>query len=203
MVPKFVLIHAKKNHGKTTMANLIEAELANVGIRCRQLVLADAIRDMVMRTFDLPFEVLEDQAIKNKPHPALFGATPRSVMQLFGTEFAQKAFGKDIWCKILYEEALKTPNHYIIIPDVRFEHEVEFFKRDMHTMIFLEREGASDEYENETHSSEAGLMHMYDEISPKMVRIDLTREATIEGTRHWVKNFLIDFMFEERVGEYD
>lgn len=201
MTPKFVLIHAKKNHGKSTMGNLVEAELSNVGIRCRQLVLADAIRDMLMRTFDLPFEVFEDQDIKNKPHPALFGATPRLVMQLFGTDFAHKAFGKEFWCKLLYAEAIKTPNHYIIIPDVRHEHEVEFFKRYMHTMIFLEREGVTDE--NETHSSESGLMHLYDELNPKMTRVDLPREATIEGTRHWVKNFLIDFMFEERAGEYD
>lgn len=191
----FILIHGLKGHGKTTLANIIEEELNNLVIPTKQLILADPIREKLSKAFDVSFDIFEHEDIKIKPHPDLFNQTPRKVMQLFGTEFAQECFGKDIWCRIAKNKANALSNifRFFIIPDVRFIHEVDYFLEKAALTIFIRREGAGEE---DSHISEQGLYHLYDENNPRMFFLDLPKESTISGTRIFVRNIIIDKILE-------
>lgn len=63
-------------------------------------------------------------------HPATF--TPRHVMQTFGTEFARKCFGPDVWVNLLVREARSfcqgPEERVIVVPDVRFPNEFDRLK---------------------------------------------------------------------------
>ena len=185
---KYILIHGMKGSGKSTLANMVNSKLANSGI----FVLADPIREKISKAFDIDTEELESESSKNSPSEKLYNQTPRKVMQLFGTEFGQAAFGKEIWCKITDEEIAQYKYKYNIIPDVRFEHEYDYFNNEA-LIIFLSRDGVYQDEFN-AHSSEKGLMHLYDSNNPRHIRLDLPRESTLEGLEEYVDAFLIDYI---------
>ena len=185
---KYILIHGMKGSGKTTLAQMINSRLTDSGI----FVLADAIREKISKAFNIDTEELESEDSKNLPNKKLYNQTPRKVMQLFGTEFGQEAFGKSIWCKILNDEIQKDVYEYNIIPDVRFEHEYDYFN-EATLIIFLSRDGIYQDEFN-AHSSEKGLMHLYNPKNPRHIRLDLPKESTLEGLEEYVDAFLIDYI---------
>lgn len=186
----YILIHGMKGSGKSTLAQMINARLSNSGI----YVLADAVREKISKAFDISTDELESEDTKNLPNEKLYGQTPREVMQLFGTEFGQEAFGKDIWCRILNDEIHQGQHEYIIIPDVRFEHEYNYFNDSL--VIFLSRDGVYQDEFN-AHISEKGLMHHYDSNNPKHIRLDLPEESTLEDLEEYIDAFLIDYIKQE------
>ena len=188
---EYILIHGMKGSGKSTLARMINSKLKNSGI----FVLADPIREKIALAFNIDTEELESEASKNLPNEKLYGQTPRKVMQLFGTEFAQECFGKDIWCKILNDEIQQDVYKYNIIPDMRFVHEYDYFN-EATLIIFLSRGGVyRDEFN--AHSSEKGLMHLYDSNNPKHIRLDLPSESTLEGLEEYIDAFLIDYITQD------
>lgn len=184
---KYILIHGMKGSGKSTLANMINSKITDSGI----FVLANAIREKISKAFDIDTEELESESSKNSPNKKLYNQSPRKVMQLFGTEFGQECFGKDIWCRILNDEIQQDVYEYNIIPDVRFEHEYDYFKDSL--VIFLSRDGVYQDEFN-AHSSEKGLMHLYDSNNPRHIRLDLPRESTLESLEEYVDAFLIDYI---------
>lgn len=178
-----------KGSGKSTLARMINSKITDSGI----FVLADAIREKISKAFNIDTEELESEASKNLPNKKLYNQSPRKVMQLFGTEFGQECFGKDIWCKITDEEIAQHKYKYNIIPDVRFEHEYDYFKDRLSLVIFLSRDGVYQDEFN-AHSSEKGLMHLYDSNNPRHIRLDLPRESTLESLEEYVDAFLIDYI---------
>lgn len=186
---EYILIHGMKGSGKSTLAEMINTKLKSSGI----FVLADPIRERISLAFDIDAEELESEETKNLPNEKLYGQTPRKVMQLFGTEFGQAAFGKTIWCKITDEEILQNKYKYNIIPDMRFEHEYDYFYNVATLIIFLSRDGVyRDEFN--AHISEKGLMHLYDSNNPKHIRLDLPKDSTLEGLQEYIDEFLIDYI---------
>ena len=189
---KYILIHGMKGSGKSTLANMINSKLKNSGI----FVLADAVREKISKAFDISTEELESEDTKNLPNKKLYNQTPRKVMQLFATEFAQECFGKEIWCRILNDEIQQDAYKYNIIPDVRFEHEYDYFNNVDALIIFLSRDGVYQDEFN-AHSSEKGLMHLYDSNNPKHIRLDLPKESTLEGLEEYVDAFLIAYITQD------
>lgn len=189
---EYILIHGMKGSGKSTLARMINSKLKNSGI----FVLADPIRVKISKAFDISTDELESEDTKNLPNEKLYGQTPRKVMQLFGTEFGQECFGKYIWCKILNDEIQQGSYKYNIIPDMRFAHEYDYFHNVATMIIFLSRDGVyRDEFN--AHSSEKGLMHLYDSNNPKHIRLDLPKESTLEGLEEYIGGFLIDYIVQD------
>lgn len=186
---EYVLIHGMKGSGKSTLAKMINNKLENSGI----FILANAVREKISLAFNIDIEELESETTKNIPNQKLYNQTPRKVMQLFATEFAQECFGKDIWCKITNEEILQSKYKYNIIPDMRFEHEYDYFYNEATLIIFLSRDGVYQDEFN-LHSSEKGLMHLYNPDNPKHIRLDLPAESTLESLEEYVDAFLIDYI---------
>lgn len=189
MKKEYILIHGMKGSGKSTLAQMINSKLENSGI----FILADPLRVKISKAFDISADELESEASKNLPNEKLYGQTPRKVMQLFGTEFAQGCFGKEIWCKILNDEIQQDVYGYNIIPDMRFEHEYNYFYNVATLIIFLSRDGVyRDEFN--AHISEKGLMHLYNPKNPRHIRLDLPSESTLEGLEEYIDAFLIDYI---------
>ena len=66
--------------------------------------------------------------LKETACDALYGRTPREVMQQFGTEFAQGMFGPNIWVDMLLADCERDTNADVtIVTDVRFKHELDRF----------------------------------------------------------------------------
>ena len=86
------------------------------------------------------------------------GVSPREAMQKFGTEFARNIFGDDIHIDLLIQ---RTESILTIIPDIRFDNEVDRLNEDFGyenvRIIRLERDGYGTD---DAHASEAGVADM-------------------------------------------
>jgi hypothetical protein len=54
--------------------------------------------------------------------------TPRLVLQLFGTDCMRNGFDPDIWMSLVKKELLDNPKQNYVIPDVRFQNEMQMIK---------------------------------------------------------------------------
>lgn len=196
---KYILIHGLKGHGKSTLANMIYTELSNLDYRVAQFILADPAREMLSKLFDLDSSQFESEEFKNTPHADLYNQTPRKVMQTFATDFAQNCFGKTFWCKKLEENVSSYIGDidFVIIPDIRFLHELNYFSEKSLSTIFMNREGVEKDEAN-NHISEAGLLHMYEESNHDHIRLEFPEDSTLEGTQEFVREVLIDMILEGR-----
>jgi hypothetical protein len=180
---KYICIVGKKGVGKDTFANLLVQELSMFGTRANTYALATPIKENLINMFGCDRDIFYDPLAKEVPQKALYGVTPRVAMQKFGTEFAQGVFGKFIWCDMLIKH-LESEKRYVdvaIITDVRFEHELEAFRKLDADVIFVNRDVTCFDkpehrmgfkwlkkfYKKDTHISEAGLSHLkvsYDRV---------------------------------------
>jgi hypothetical protein len=64
--------------------------------------------------------------------------TPRSVLQLWGTEVCRKGFHDDIWIASL-ENKLRTSTDDIVISDCRFPNEIKSIKEAGGTIVWVQR----------------------------------------------------------------
>jgi hypothetical protein len=54
--------------------------------------------------------------------------TPRAVLQMFGTDCMRDGFHKDIWVSLLKQQLIANPEYNYVVPDVRFENEIEMLR---------------------------------------------------------------------------
>lgn len=115
--------------GKDAVADIL---CRNYGFA--KLRYADALKEAVASIFGWPRSLLDDQEFKATEDP-FWGLTPRTALQRVGTEAMRNNIRVDIWVKALEKRIL---NHIavappgcgvrIVIPDVRFQNEVEAIK---------------------------------------------------------------------------
>lgn len=125
-------IAGRKGHGKDTAAEVLET----LGFRVMRF--ADPLKAMLRAFYreagvwpgDISRRLEGD--LKEAPCYHLSGATPRHAMQLLGTEWRDALappHSTRLWSRILYDRVVhmdpETRPHGIVIPDVRFPHEVE------------------------------------------------------------------------------
>lgn len=61
--------------------------------------------------------------------------SPRTFMQVFGTEIGQTV-DKLIWCKVLFSRAERSICAYVLVPDLRFPHELPY----VDNVVFIDRD---------------------------------------------------------------
>lgn len=71
--------------------------------------------------------------------------TPRLVLQLFGTDCMRNGFYDGIWVSLVKQKLQKNPNKNWVIPDVRFENEVEMI-RDIGGKVWVVQRGSDPEW---------------------------------------------------------
>lgn len=164
--PLVIGIHGAKGTGKTTLAKTIIQELnysPNTLYSSSIYHFADPLKRAASNLLGIPVKVLE--RLKNKTE-CIQGSsvTYRQFLQTLGTEFMQSA--NKYWATDLAEKYLKEVSEntdIVIIPDVRFEHEVKFIKEKYKgTLVKLIRE---DHTVKDDHASEQGIPdHMFDTV---------------------------------------
>jgi len=100
--------------GKTTLADYFTQNHGFV-----RLSFADKIRE-IMVVLGVPMEVLRDPVLKEKPHPALCGCSPRDFMEALGKMARDKTNGK-LWLQQFVIAA--EPRPLVICDDVRHQNE--------------------------------------------------------------------------------
>lgn len=79
--------------------------------------------------------------------------SPRNAYQWFGTEWGRDFIDQNIWLNKAKRFSEKTDR--VVIPDVRFQNEAEFFQKNQKPLLLIKREGV--EIKDSGHSSESGV----------------------------------------------
>jgi hypothetical protein len=121
--------------GKDTVASMLVQQQAKGAVLL--LKLAAPMKGALRSLFDLSEDDVDGTG-RDVPHP-LWGVTPRSLMQWFGTDVMQHGLrtvvptvGRTFWAEKLAREieALQRqqPGAHFVVSDVRFQHEVDLLR---------------------------------------------------------------------------
>lgn len=152
-------ILGNKRVGKDTVADYL-VEKYNFVKRALSTPLKKACQEI----FLLSEEQLYCEQLKETSDPRWFNKTPRHIFQFVGTDLFRDQLEKlmpDIGKEIflynfqlwLQQEKEKNPNICVVIPDIRFQNEVDFIKNLNGTIIKLDRENNI----KDTHASETEI----------------------------------------------
>lgn len=103
--------------GKTTVSNWFTQNHS-----FRRLSFAEPLRKMIM-SLGVPEEVLRDPILKEQPHPALLGRSPRFAMETLGTGWGRQTMHPHFW--VGHFALAARSGKFIICDDVRYQNEVE------------------------------------------------------------------------------
>ena len=163
MTPKILIgLTGKACSGKSTIAqHLVDRH------HFARISLADPIRNGIAAMFPIPTNCLIDRDLKEQPHLALCGKSPREAMQTLGTEWGRRMIGDNIWLhvaqhKIDYTKDIETIRG-IVVDDIRFENEADWIRNQGGEIWHVRR------YENPNgtqikHESENGVSYEISEM---------------------------------------
>lgn len=202
---KFIIIVGKKGVGKDTFAQMLEKNLASVGVPSKSRALAAPIKQTLTYMMRCDPKVFNDPMLKETACEELYGRTPREVMQQFGTEFAQGMFGPNIWVDMLLADCERdTETDVTIVTDVRFKHELDRFVDLGAEVIYIHKdvtcfdEGVKSfglkwlghTHKRNTHVSEAGLDQFRRAGVDALVLNNWTLHNLDEQAERWVNERL-------------
>jgi hypothetical protein len=141
-----VALAGRSGAGKDAVADMLVRRL---GPGFVNLKLSQPLKDAACALFGLPRACVEDAALKDTPHPALDGSTPRALLQWLGTDVMQHGLagsglvpsvGRGLFARRILEaiDALPPPTRGVVISDVRFQHELELL-RERHPALLAIR----------------------------------------------------------------
>lgn len=135
------------------------------------LSFAEPIRTFVASLIGL--SVAEMGPVKEIPHPALGGKTPRFAMQTLGTEWGRDMIDPDLWIKatMAQVDCLRKSYNPVVITDVRFDSEARAIVDAGGRNIRLSRPKAGLSRQAAAHASEAG-------VTDALVSAQLCNDAT-------------------------
>lgn len=153
-------ILGNKNTGKDTVADYIVEKYNFV-----KKSLADPVKKTCQEIFLLTDSQLYDEKLKETSDPRWFNTKPRQMFQFIGTDLFRDQMEKlmpDIGKEIfLYhfqlwfqKEKEKNCNLCVVIPDIRFQNEVNFIKNLNGIIVKIERKTGI----NDTHISETEML---------------------------------------------
>lgn len=146
MKPTIILIAGKKQSGKNTVADYIQAKYDYV-----QMSFAEELKEQVceyIASLGIDYfengEVFNDEEIKKQIIPYKHNKkkrTYRELLQWWGTEFTREFFNDNIWAEVVAENIKELwSGCNIVISDWRFENEFLTIKeafKDTHDIITI------------------------------------------------------------------
>jgi len=103
-----------------------------------KLSFADRLKDGVSTLFGWDRALLEGDTVESREFREKIDkywtaetgkeVTPRTVLQLYGTECLRRGFFDGIWVSLVKQQILENPNGNFVIPDCRFFNELEMVK---------------------------------------------------------------------------
>ncbi len=133
--PRTVIAFAGRcGAGKDASADALARRLGFVNVK-----FAQPLKDAAALLFGLPAECFSDRALKDAPHAALRGSSPRQVLQWLGTDVMQHGLqsagllpgiGRRFWAVRLADaiDALPAECGRVVVSDMRFPHELELLR---------------------------------------------------------------------------
>lgn len=154
---RLIGIAGKARSGKDTAAAYLVAQHGLI-----KYSFADPMKDGLKTMFGLTDEHMNGSL--KETEITWLGVSPRRLMQTLGTEWGREIIRPDLWVMLAQRQwdRVKWPTEDtfhggMIVPDIRFEEEAEFIRRNGGLVIHLFR----DELETvEAHKSEAGVRFM-------------------------------------------
>jgi phosphomevalonate kinase len=146
-----ILLSGHAGSGKTTAAELISE---HYGQLVHEFALADKLKHMtydILNLCNVSIHGIND--LYNSESKELY----RSYLQQIGTEICQQTFGKTCWCEALRQDINNTIAHMkriILITDVRFIHEYEWFKNNYSNVFCIRIESENITKSAQNHISE-------------------------------------------------
>lgn len=116
--------------GKDTLAEVLRDHLQQ-RVPCIRLSFAQPLYEMLSSMTGIPVRQLRDRQRKEASMPELMYHSPRYMLQTLGTEWGRGMVNPDVWIETMRRRInqLEGATHVtIIIPDVRFENEIEFVR---------------------------------------------------------------------------
>lgn len=181
-------ISAKKQHGKDTVASIIQ-ELTNN--RFKIVKFADKLKDFVCELINCTRDDLENEQFKNTylgsewdfldDNYNLQQMTPRLLLQMIGTDALRNNVHQNIWVNATFSEYFERCNW--LITDLRFPNELSTIKAKDGITIRVNRPSVVSEDE---HSSEIALDGSID------FDYIIENDSDLESLKEKVKNILLD-----------
>ena len=183
-----IAISAKKQHGKDTVASIIQ-ELTNNKFKIVKF--ADKLKDFVCNLINCTRENLENEVFKNTPLGEEWDfldddchiqkMTPRLLLQKIGTDGLRNHVHENIWVNATLASYCEKCNW--IITDLRFPNEVTGIKKYEGITIRVNRPSITN---TDVHESETSLddCKEFDYI--------IENDFDLESLKEKVKNILID-----------
>ncbi|MEM0354020.1 MAG: hypothetical protein QXW79_00425 [Thermoplasmata archaeon] len=152
-----------KQSGKSTVAQFLVKKYNFI-----ERSMAEPLKRACKELFLLREEQLFGTREKEEPDPRWFGCTPRKMLQFVGTDLLRNhlneimpGLGRNIFIhhfRIWYmSEIQRNPKINIVVPDIRFQNEVNFIKELGGFIIKINRPGIES---NDLHSSETELLNI-------------------------------------------
>lgn len=168
---KLIGIHGKKHSGKDELCKRL---LWFSEVPCKRMAFADCLKAEVAEACDVSLEFIE----KHKDNFRL-------ILQGWGSDFRRNLFGTTYWIdKLAFdigEEKNITPEILIVVPDIRFENEYEFIKKNNGILVHIIRNIPA----IDTHESERTINRPFDYIvdnNGDIGFLDVIAKKIIENT---------------------
>lgn len=161
---KLLGIHGKKRAGKDTVALYLTE---NYG--AYRYAFADPLKEGCAAMFGVPLECFTDDTLKETQDP-FWGVSYRWMAQIVGTEAMRQNVRDDFWVKRARKEwklfkklkneasalepVSKPMETVMVVPDVRFENEVNWVESEGGCILHIEGKYA---VQGDGHASEAGV----------------------------------------------
>lgn len=164
--------------GKSTAAEYMElahgyrrARFAGPLKNALRRMLRDALVDVHM------IERMIEGDLKEVPHSALLGKTPRHAMQTLGTEWGRNCIGDTFWVNLMRYRLEQGRGERTVIEDVRFQNEADMIRSMGGKIIRITGRGGI----AGSHPSEAG-------VEPDMTCYN---DGSIMDLRRWLDHHII------------
>lgn len=164
-----------------------------------KIAFADSVKDAVSVLFGWDRGMLEGDTVisrKLREQPDQYWSekfgeeiTPRNMLQRFGTEVCRDTLLQTIWINCFELKASRNKDKNIVVPDVRFNNEIEVLKSMGACLIRVHRSSAVpawfEKYKTYTAAGDMSLWERYAE------------QNNIHSSEYqWIDNPLIDYTIE-------
>lgn len=143
----------KAGSGKDTVADYLARTYG-----FKKYSLASPIKQAIASMFNVSEEFLDNRNLKESPRPELCELSYRELAISLGSDWGRKAikerFNKSLWILLAEKNIDFTKN--IVIPDIRFQDEVDWLESKGGVLVHISRK----EYTRIDHPSEAGVKRL-------------------------------------------
>lgn len=160
-MPRLIGIKGLAGHGKDTVANFISDYLSKEMVQ--KISFAEPLKEMVSIITGIPVVDIDKNKTTYLPE---YNLSVRTMLQKVGTDAMRNQVDSDVWIKIAARRISQIPLHKIVvIPDVRFENEMNFIRQNNGIVICVHRPVSSNCILEESiyqHISERGQLMLPD-----------------------------------------